>query len=279
MQVDIVSGEVVNHERIHSTFGCSTMGGMNYSTKTNTLVLVSNHVESIYEDKWIDDVLYYTGMGTKGDQTLSSQNRRLAESDTNGVEVHLFEVFRKTEYTYRGVVKLADSPYQSEQTDSENNLRKVWIFPLKLINQAAPILEEHFMEAEQKRKNTAKKEAQKLTYEELCQRAQKESKTPGTVEVKSKRYQRNLYLVELVKQNANGACQLCGNQAPFKVKGVPYLEVHHIVPLAEGGSDSLDNTVALCPNCHRKMHALGLKEDEQKLKNLAQNFTASSKAN
>ena len=34
----------------------------------------------------------------------------------------------------------------------------------------------------------------------------------------------------------------------------PYLEVHHIHLLAEGGDDSVDNARALCPNCHRKAH-------------------------
>jgi len=26
------------------------------------------------------------------------------------------------------------------------------------------------------------------------------------------------------------------------------------VPLSEGGEDTLENAIALCPNCHRKMH-------------------------
>ncbi|WP_296863638.1 HNH endonuclease [Thermosyntropha sp.] len=28
----------------------------------------------------------------------------------------------------------------------------------------------------------------------------------------------------------------------------------HIEWLSRGGTDTIDNTVALCPNCHRKMH-------------------------
>ncbi|HDR7378766.1 TPA: HNH endonuclease [Bacillus toyonensis] len=36
--------------------------------------------------------------------------------------------------------------------------------------------------------------------------------------------------------------------------GTPYLEVHHVVPLATGGEDSVENAVALCQNCHRKAH-------------------------
>ena len=34
-------------------------------------------------------------------------------------------------------------------------------------------------------------------------------------------------------------------------------------PRSRGGDDSLDNTVALCPNCHRKMHFLDLESDSK----------------
>jgi 5-methylcytosine-specific restriction enzyme A len=36
--------------------------------------------------------------------------------------------------------------------------------------------------------------------------------------------------------------------------GTPFLEVHHLRTLADGGSDRVSNAVALCPNCHRQMH-------------------------
>ena len=43
--------------------------------------------------------------------------------------------------------------------------------------------------------------------------------------------------------------------APFKTDElIPYLELHHLVRLADGGSDTPENAVALCPNCHRKLH-------------------------
>ena len=55
--------------------------------------------------------------------------------------------------------------------------------------------------------------------------------------------------------HADGKCTLCNDPAPFRTKrGVPYLEVHHVRPLSEGGPDTVDNAVALCPNCHRKAH-------------------------
>ncbi|MFV5483444.1 HNH endonuclease [Acinetobacter towneri] len=46
---------------------------------------------------------------------------------------------------------------------------------------------------------------------------------------------------------------------------MPYLETHHIVWLARGGEDTISNTVALCPNCHKRMHLLDLEEDKVKL--------------
>lgn len=43
-------------------------------------------------------------------------------------------------------------------------------------------------------------------------------------------------------------------------KGQPFLEVHHIHYLSNGGNDTIDNVIALCPNCHRKIPQLELEE-------------------
>lgn len=48
-------------------------------------------------------------------------------------------------------------------------------------------------------------------------------------------------------------------------QGEPYLESHHIVFLSEGGSDSIENTMALCPNCYMIMHILKDKYEIEKL--------------
>ena len=65
--------------------------------------------------------------------------------------------------------------------------------------------------------------------------------------------------------NADGVCEGCAFPAPFKLMtGKLYLEVHHVVPLAAKGSDTITNAVALCPNCHRRCH-LSLDKDEFKL--------------
>lgn len=81
--------------------------------------------------------------------------------------------------------------------------------------------------------------------------------------ISKKHYERNPHVAEYSKRRANGVCQLCNNRAPFPDKdGSPFLEIHHIIWLSKGGKDSIDNTAALCPNCHRKMHILGLDADK-----------------
>ncbi len=59
---------------------------------------------------------------------------------------------------------------------------------------------------------------------------------------------------------------------PFlDVEGKPYLEVHHIKWLSKGGADSIENAIALCPNCHSKMHVIDDPTDVAFLLEKAQN--------
>jgi 5-methylcytosine-specific restriction endonuclease McrA len=57
-----------------------------------------------------------------------------------------------------------------------------------------------------------------------------------------------------VLRQACGRCELCGLPAPFRCATGPYLEHHHVVQLAHGGADTVENSVAVCPNCHRRLH-------------------------
>lgn len=79
---------------------------------------------------------------------------------------------------------------------------------------------------------------------------------PQTKAVVVNVYERNPYVVAEVLDRANGVCERCDSPAPFERKkdGSPYLEVHHKTRLADGGKDTVQNAVALCPNCHRELH-------------------------
>jgi 5-methylcytosine-specific restriction protein A len=71
----------------------------------------------------------------------------------------------------------------------------------------------------------------------------------------SERYQRDPEVVAWAAKEAKGVCQVCGSPAPFlRENGQPYLEVHHILPLSQGGADMVENAIACCPNCHSAFH-------------------------
>lgn len=96
----------------------------------------------------------------------------------------------------------------------------------------------------------------KLSREERERRLQLATKKPEQVQTLVAVYKRNADVIVTVLERAKGICEECKQPAPFirSSDGTPYLEVHHCIPLGYGGEDTVDNAVALCPNCHRKAH-------------------------
>lgn len=79
--------------------------------------------------------------------------------------------------------------------------------------------------------------------------------TPRQLKTQTTVYSRSPDVVAYIIKISEGNCEACDKPAPFINKyGVPYLEVHHVIPLSKGGPDTPENCVALCPNCHRAMH-------------------------
>lgn len=131
--VNLTPGNTYTNKELSAAFNVSNMGGMRYSKKNNALVLISDHTKG-YDDHSEHDILYYTGMGKYGDQSLNfGQNKRLQSvSIATATNIYLFEVLKKTEYIYRGPVTLCQEPFQEQQLDFDEKPRKVWIFPLKI---------------------------------------------------------------------------------------------------------------------------------------------------
>lgn len=262
-------GDVLTNNELGRTFAVGNMGGMRRSSKLDLLVLISDPFKGLYRDRWEGEILHYTGMGPRGDQSLTyAQNRTLNASPDTGIPVHLFEALEPLKYTYAGKVELVGSPYQEDQIDDEGKTRTVWMFPVKLMTGGAkPSLtgeQARAIEAAQARI------ARRLPTSELRTRASKAKKQPHRRTAKAFVYVRDAVVAEYTKRLADGSCDLCDQRAPFRNKSKEhYLECHHIVWLARGGEDTIGNTVALCPNCHRKMHVLNTKADREKLKTIA----------
>ena len=95
-----------------------------------------------------------------------------------------------------------------------------------------------------------------------AERAATENPARDTSATLGSAYQRSESIKQYAKTRADGKCEYCGDQAPFDTpEGEPYLEVHHIDELGEGGEDSPDKVVALCPSCHKEIHH-GVQGDE-----------------
>jgi 5-methylcytosine-specific restriction protein A len=128
-------GEIILNDILVKIFKCGNMGGMRRSHATNSLVLIMDHTKRFYSDSRIKDRVKYTGMGKSGHMELDyAQNKTLKESSYNGVNVFMFEVNKPGEYAYMGKVILDGEPHQEFQTDINGIKRKVWIFPLKLLD-------------------------------------------------------------------------------------------------------------------------------------------------
>jgi len=84
----------------------------------------------------------------------------------------------------------------------------------------------------------------------------KGNKNPKRAARSTDQIERDPDVVAWVLDAANDTCECCVSAAPFirSKDETGYLEVHHVNMLGNGGSDTIENAVALCPNCHRELH-------------------------
>lgn len=285
MQIsDFVVGNKYTSHDIQSGFKSGFTSGMLSAPKTHSLVLISNHEPKVglksnpYEDKWIDGILHYTGRGQNGDQTLTRENEILANSPDSDITVYLFEVFKKPNYIYRGVVTLIDLPYTVEEYDLSGHGRMVYKFPLKLEADSYisvnDVMEKEIEESQKiRRQDISEVEKTAKRVSRINAEYEKNHKEHNVSrKVTSNKYDRDPAITRYVKSLANGVCALCEQNAPFLDKnGEPYLHAHHIEYLVNGGVDTIENVVAVCPNCHEKIHILEHEADKEKLQDVVSN--------
>ncbi|MCL2414821.1 MAG: HNH endonuclease [Bacteroidales bacterium] len=121
-------------------------------------------------------------------------------------------------------------------------------------------INKEFEEKVKSSKNDSQQERQK--------RLKLAGKKPTSTSAQINVFLRNPDVKAEVLHRACGHCEYCQSPAPFKKDsdGEDFLEVHHIISLAQGGDDTVENAVALCPNCHRHAHYGKNSFDIEKLK-------------
>ena len=79
--------------------------------------------------------------------------------------------------------------------------------------------------------------------------------SPSKQTTRATTYDRDPTVGAWLLNESKGVCESCEKNAPFlKMDGDFYLEIHHLRRLADGGSDTISNAIAICPNCHRELH-------------------------
>lgn len=79
---------------------------------------------------------------------------------------------------------------------------------------------------------------------------------PPAVVALTQTFARNPLVVSIARLRASSKCEVPGCSTPtFKnATGEDFCEIHHIVPLSEGGEDVIENAICLCPVHHREAH-------------------------
>lgn len=77
-------------------------------------------------------------------------------------------------------------------------------------------------------------------------------------------------IVQLLKKRYGSKCQFPGCEAVIEKKGGgKYVEVHHVLPVAEGGRSVIGNLLVLCPNHHAEFQHGDLQLQERSTQRIA----------
>lgn len=112
-----------------SIFHCACEGGIRYSSKTATIVLVVNNTKNGLPNIWQNGILQFAGRIVKDNGNPGGQNRRLETVLRDNGNVFLFEVDTPGKYEFKGKVELVAKPHFA-QTD---NGEKYPVFPLRVV--------------------------------------------------------------------------------------------------------------------------------------------------
>ena len=79
---------------------------------------------------------------------------------------------------------------------------------------------------------------------------------PRSRKTKTRIFDRDPLIVAITKKHSDFTCEFpdCPHPQFVNINGFPYCEVHHILPLSDGGPDDLDNVICLCPAHHVEAH-------------------------
>ena len=237
------SWDIANFARIYSNI--RGVYPIAHLASQNLIFVKVTFGEADFGNKWIQKDLEFRYFG--GRRTLNKGPQLFRSIIKDSSQIYVFAK-KDTELRFSGVFKFL----RQEQDKTEN----IW-FVFRKRNANGEITSktksqlELFAEEEQ-----AIEQALILSNEELKRRISQAPKKPARIPTQATSFRRNPDVVVYVLRRAKGICENCRQPAPFNraSNGLPYLEIHHKIKLADGGEDTLENAIAVCPNCHRMLH-------------------------
>ena len=192
-------------------------------------------------------------------------NLSIRDHQENGKNLFLFEYVKSGHVRFMGEA-VCTSYHIEQRPDVNDEYRDAIIFHLALImpeNQQGAIKEPK-AEYNINSKNLKSKSLAELREIALTTTPKSSSKKEIKTSVSIRSDAIKIYAL----MRANGTCEGCNKPAPFSSKDGPFLEVHHIQRIADGGPDHPENVAALCPNCHKQVHfAIEGKEYNAQIRN------------
>ncbi|WP_249038839.1 HNH endonuclease signature motif containing protein [Haloterrigena salifodinae] len=245
---DLEIGSTYDRVELHEAYGGARYRGIAPSADYPYVFLFTGDsgTEHGYKDEFRGDTFIYTGEGRTGDMEMTGGNKAIRDHKEDSCELHLFENNDEAwSVTYLGQFECVDW-FEEQLPDTDGDHRKAIRFKLE------PVANEvEFTDPDLGAVDT----------DELYERATGAARTDDeatqqtTVETTRTIYSRSEAVREYALRVADGVCQGCGDEAPFLGNdGEPYFEVHHLYRRSDGGPDHPDNVIALCPNCHRRVH-------------------------
>lgn len=206
-----------------------------------------------YRRGWGDDGLYhYLGEGPRGDTPLSRGTAAVANHVDDGRDLHVFEQRKRGIVRYVGQMVCVNTTWD-EGVNPNGDQRKPIIFHLHPIDlyqhptqPADPDLSSE-LQALHAERDLAALRVKALAHPTAD--PWRHIDPQQVVRIRSEAIKRYAMV------RAHGICEGCGHTAPFLTSGdEPFLEIHHIRRLSDGGPDHPLWVAAVCPNCHRRAH-------------------------
>lgn len=236
---------------INEPFGGSPYSGISPSKKFPAIFIFTGTEgkQYGYRDEWdtAEQVYTYTGEGQVGDMTFTKGNLAIRDHVFDGRSLHLFKkVSRKGGlYAYMGEMECATAPIVRgpDRDGSERNVIQFQLVRLRAIDEDSVDL------VSEATPDTSLQELRERAYFALGPSASVKKEAVRAI------YDRSRHVVAYALKRADGKCEYCEQRAPFRrPNGQPYLEVHHIDRISDGGLDAPNKVAAICPTCHRLIH-------------------------